>query len=251
MACPVSSQPKSFACVWVAVVALAACKPLDQSSEPILLFDGEGVSSGSAAAIQAILEANHLAYRRVDSSDLNRMDETALERHQLLVVPGGDFVKVGNGISKATALHIRKAVHHGLNYLGVCAGAFIAGDSPFNGLDLTNGVRFSFYSIEERGIRKTAVWITSADGTRREQYWEDGPQLSGWGEVVAKYPDGTPAVVQGTVGNGWVILTGVHPEASERWRYGMEFTTPVGVDNAYALDLIRAALDRKPLSRFH
>ena len=31
--------------------------------------------------------------------------------------------------------------------------------------------------------------------------------------MVGKYPDGTPAIVEGTFGNGWVILSGVHPEA--------------------------------------
>jgi len=28
-----------------------------------------------------------------------------------------------------------------------------------------------------------------------------------------------------------MIFTGVHPEAPERWRHGMIFTTPVSVDN--------------------
>ena len=103
---------------------------------------------------------------------------------------------------------------------------------------------------EMKGIRKAAVAITSAEGTRLEHYWEDGPQLAGWGEVIAKYPDGAPAIVQGAVGSGWVVLTGVHPEAPERWRYGMSFTTPASDDNKYAARLIRAALERKPLPHF-
>jgi hypothetical protein len=36
-------------------------------------------------------------------------------------------------------------------------------------------------------------------------------QFTGWGAVIGKYPDGTPAIVEGTFGSGWVILTGVHP----------------------------------------
>jgi hypothetical protein len=60
----------------------------------------------------------------------------------------------------------------------------------------------------------------------------------------------TPAVVQGTFGNGWVILTGVHPEASESWRRGVTFITPSATDTAFAATLIRAAVNRTPLSHF-
>jgi hypothetical protein len=70
------------------------------------------------------------------------------------------------------------------------------------------------------------------------------------GATIAKYPDGTPAVVQGTFGNGWVILVGVHPEAPETWRRGMAFTTPASRSRAYAATLIDAALNRKPLPAF-
>jgi glutamine amidotransferase-like uncharacterized protein len=234
----------------VASGVLESCGASQLGSEPILLFDGTGVSRGSVAALRAVLEANHMAYTTLSSSDLDRMDEAALRQHQLLIIPGGNFVNIGNGISKDAALRIRGAVQHGLSYLGVCAGAFIAGDSPYNGINLTSGARFRFYSVEARGVRKAAVWITSADGTKLEQYWEDGPQLSGWGEVIARYPDGAPAIVQGKVGDGWVVLTGVHPEAPEKWRRGMSFTTPASVDNEYAATLIRVALQRKPLPHF-
>jgi hypothetical protein len=121
-----------------------------------------------------------------------------------------------------------------LNYLGICAGGFFAGNSPYNGLNLTSGVRFGFYSAENHGIRKAAVAITSTDAPTLDQYWEDGPQFTGWGATVARYPDGTPAVVEGTVGSGWVILSGIHPEAPENWRRGITFTTSVGLDQAYA-----------------
>jgi hypothetical protein len=43
-------------------------------------------------------------------------------------------------------------------------------------------------------------------------------------------------------GKGWVILSGVHPEAPANWRRGMNFTTPAKDDNAYAGKLLDAAL---------
>jgi glutamine amidotransferase-like uncharacterized protein len=68
--------------------------------------------------------------------------------------------------------------------------------------------------------------------------------------VVGKYPDGTPAIVEGTFGSGWMILSGVHPEATASWRRGMEFRTAVEIDNAYAATLMRAALNREWLPHY-
>ncbi len=234
----------------VTSATLVSCGAGQKGSESILLFDGAGVARESFSALRALLDANHLDYATVGSVELNRMDQAALRRHKLLIIPGGNFVEIGGGLSKDAARRVRDAVRHGLNYLGVCAGAFLAGDSPYNGINLTSGVRFRFYAIEEKGIRKAPVWIASADGRRLEQYWEDGPQLTGWGEAIAKYPDGTPALVQGKVGEGWMVLTGVHPEAPEKWRRGFSFVTPASVDNEYAAKLIHAALEGRSLPHF-
>jgi glutamine amidotransferase-like uncharacterized protein len=178
------------------------------------------------------------------------MSESQLKAYRLLIIPGGNFEHIGNGLAPTTTANIRNAVREGMNYLGICAGAFFAGDSPYNGLNLTSGVRFPFYALEAQGIRKAAVKISVAGSPALVHYWEDGPRLTGWGKVVAKYPDETPAVVQGNVGNGWMILVGVHPEAPESWRRGMHFTTPASENNAYAVTLISAALNRTQLEHY-
>ena len=193
----------------------------------------------------------HVDYVTVGSAELNLMAEDAIRRYRLLIFPGGDFVRMGNSLTPRTSANLRNAVLNGVNYLGVCAGAFLAGSfpKPYNSLNLTSGVQFGFYAAA-RDTHKTNVPVTVAGGPTLDQYWEDGPQFTGWGGVVARYPDGTPAVVEGTSGNGWVILTGVHPEAPESWRRGMMFRTPASTDNAYAATLIQAALNRTPLSHF-
>jgi glutamine amidotransferase-like uncharacterized protein len=216
----------------------------------ILLFAGSGTSSNDVAALERILSASGLKYSTVTSRTLDTLAEPELRAYRLLVVPGGNFVQIGTGLSPGGARRIRSAIGSGLNYLGVCAGAFLAGHSPYNGLDLTSGVSFPFYAAEARGIRKAAVAVSTPAGPTLDQYWEDGPQLTGWGEVVAKYPDGTPAVVQGTFGGGWVMLTGIHPEAPETWRRGMTFTTPVAASNAFAATLIDAALNGRRLPHY-
>jgi glutamine amidotransferase-like uncharacterized protein len=216
---------------------------------PILLFSGRGASPGDVAALENILSHEHLEYVTIGTQQLNGLTESDIRKHRLLIVPGGNFVQIGQSLTAAPA-NIRAAVRGGMSYLGICAGAFFAGDSPYNGLNLTSGVRFRFYDAEARGIRKSSVAITDAAGQTLDQYWEDGPQLTGWGAVVARYPDGTPAVVEGAYGSGWVILSGVHPEAPAEWRRGMNFRTPADTDNAYAAALIRAALNRQSLPHY-
>jgi len=234
---------KAPALVFVISLAATACTPpASHTVPPILLFGGAGTSVNDVAAVETILKDKHLEYSTVNSRELNDMSESQLMAYRLMIIPGGNFIDMGNSLTRNTSTNIHNAVQGGLNYLGICAGGFLAGHASYNSLNLTSGVRFDFYSAANQGIRKTAVTITAVDTPPLEQYWEDGPQFSGWGTVVAKYPDGTAAIVEGTSGKGWVILTGVHPEAPEHWRRGLTFTTPASVDNAYAGKVIDAAL---------
>lgn len=216
---------------------------------PILLFNGTGTSPNDVAAVEAVLQSNQFSYSTVNSLQLNEMGAAEIRGYRLLIVPGGNFIDIGNGLTAGTTANVRDAVQNGLNYLGICAGGLFAGNSGFNGLNLTSGVRFGFYAAGP-GVRKAAVAIATAGAPPLDHYWEDGPQFSGWGTVVGRYPDGTPAIVQGTFGSGWVILTGVHSEAPASWRRGMTFTTPVSVDHAYAGTLIHAALNRTSLPHY-
>jgi glutamine amidotransferase-like uncharacterized protein len=226
--------------------------PPAMSAPPILLFGGTGTSPNDVAAIEAILNRNHLGYAHVTSARLDAMSQSQIQAFRLLIVPGGNFVAMGDSLKAGTIENVREAVKGGLNYLGMCAGGFLAGSLPlpYKSFDLTSGVKFGFYSAERSGIRKAAVRITAAQGPALDQYWEDGPDLSGWGDTVATYPDGQPAVVEGFSGSGWVILAGIHPEATEAWRRGMEFATPASTSNEYALTLIDAALTRRRLPHY-
>jgi glutamine amidotransferase-like uncharacterized protein len=232
-------------------LAMTACSPPTSGNvPPILLFNGRGTSPNDVAAVETILKARHLNYSTVNSRQLNRMSESQLKAYRLMIVPGGNFIAIDDSLTPGTTTNIHNAVQSGLNYLGICAGGFLAGQASYKSLNLTSGVRFGFYSDENRGIRKAAVAISGVGTPALDHYWEDGPQFTGWGAVVGKYPDGTPAIVEGTSGKGWVILSGVHPEAPANWRRGMTFTTPASVDNAYAGTLIEAALNGTPLPHY-
>jgi glutamine amidotransferase-like uncharacterized protein len=234
--------------LFLILVAITACTPHGpDNATAILLFNGTGTSASDVAAVEAILKASHLDYSTVNSAQLNRMSEAQLTAHHLLIVPGGNFITMGKNLTENATANIHNAVQGGRNYLGICAGGLLAGRAATGSMDLASGVRFGFYAVVNQGVHKAAVRIACPGSSVLEQYWEDGPQFAGWGEVVGKYPDGTPAVVQGWSGKGWVVLCGVHPEAPENWRRGMSFTTPASADNAYARTLIDAALNRTRL----
>ncbi len=214
---------------------------------PILLFNGTGTSPNDVTAFETILKQGGYGYDTADSARLNAMSAEQLSAYRLLLIPGGNYQVMGRNLSPETTDRMRQAVQEGVNYLGICAGGLLAGKADVNSLNLTSGVTFDFYAVVNRGIHKAAVPITCADMPVIEHYWEDGPQFTGWGNIVGRYPDETPAVVEGTAGKGWVILCGFHPEAPEKWRKRMNFSTNAQAANQYALTLIDAALNGRSL----
>lgn len=225
--------------------------PAVPAPEPVFLFRGTGTTASDVSALEAVLASLGLGYTTADSNQLNAMSEAQLGGYKLIIVPGGNSITIGQNLTASTASAIRGAVQdYGVHYLGICAGAFFGGYSIYNGVDLTGGVSFDFYADEFKGIHLEPVEISLPGDAPLDVYWQDGPQLSGWGEVVAKFPDATPAIVEGQSGKGFVIFTGVHLEAPENWRGTMIFKTPVSVDLAYAQTVINAALNGTPLPHF-
>jgi hypothetical protein len=225
--------------------------PAIPAAVPVLLFNGTGVSAPDVSAIQAVLGNLKISYETADSNQLNAMSKQQLGGYKLIIIPGGNSITIGQGLSSDAASNLRIAVQqYGVHYLGLCAGAFFGAYSIYNGVDLTGGVSFDFYADELKGIHKEPVTISFPSSPALDVYWEDGPQLFGWGLVVAKFPDGTPAIVQGQSGKGFVIFTGVHLEAPESWRGAMSFATPTSVDLAYAGTVFQAALSGTTLPHF-
>jgi glutamine amidotransferase-like uncharacterized protein len=240
-----------FSCL--ALLTVIGCGSTPSNPPPpasILLFNGTGTSPDDVVAVAKILEKKGFDYATANSRQLNEMSVSQLMAYRLVIVPGGNYITIGKNLTPEAAHRIREAVQRGVSYLGICAGGLLAGKAKSNSLDLASGVNFGFYAVVNQRIHKAAVPVESVEGPTIDQYWEDGPQFTGWGQVVGKYPDGTPAIVEGECGEGWVILCGVHPEAPESWRRGMSFTTPASASHDYAGTLIDAALHRTRLPHF-
>lgn len=232
------------------VADVAAANTGTSSTPSILLFTGTGTSSGDVSAVKTILGDLKLSYATASSSQLNGMSESALKAYKLILFPGGNAITIGKNLHSTTKTNVHNAVvNDGVHYLGICAGAFFADSSSYGYLNLT-GVLFDYYEDYYDGIHKNAVEVSQPSGTKLDQYWQDGPELNGWGNIVGKYPDGTAAIVEGYAGKGWVILSGIHAEAPASWRTGMTFTTSVATDNAYAETLVNAALNGTSLSHY-
>lgn len=213
------------------------------ASKPILLFNGTGTSSTDVTAIENVIKAASLSYATVNSSQLDAMSQAQLAQYKLFIVPGGNSITIGQNVSSKATMNVRNAVAvNGLNYLGICAGGFFGGYSKYNAVNLTSGLWFSLYADYYKGIHKEAVAILFLNEKNLDIYWQDGPDLSGWGSIVGKYPNGKPALTEGHWGKGFVLLSGVHPEAPASWRSGMPFKTPLDVDLAYAATLVTSAL---------
>jgi len=234
-----------------ALFSLTGCARTETNTgASILLFNGTGTSPNDVAAIAKILRERGFEYATANSKQLNGMSESQLMAYRLVIVPGGNFITMGNSLTPEATQRVQNAVERGVNYLGICAGGLLAGKAKCNSLNLTSGVDFDFYAVVNRGIHKAAVPIACADAPVIDHYWEDGPQFTGWGLVVGKYHDGTPAIVEGSLGKGWLILCGVHPEAPESWRRDMTFSTTASAANDYTGTLINAALHSKQLPHY-
>ena len=221
------------------------------TSTPVLIFNGTGTSSTDVTAVINVVKTVKLGYKTANSSQLDGMTQSQLASYRLFIIPGGDSVKIGNNLSSKATMNVRNAVaQNGLNYLGFCAGGFFGGFSKYNGLNLTSGTWFSLYADYYKGIHKESVLISFPSGKKLDIYWQNGPDLSGWGSVVGKYPNGRAALTEGHWGNGFVLLSGVHPEAPSSWRYGMSFSTTLDVDLAYAATLVTAAFNGTMLPHY-
>jgi glutamine amidotransferase-like uncharacterized protein len=225
--------------------------PAIPAAEPVLLYVGAGTSDSDVSAVESVLGDLNIGYLTVDGPHLEGLTEAQLGGYKLIIVPGGNSITIGQNLSPAAVANVNTAVGgYGVHYLGICAGAFFGGWSSYNGVDLTSGVAFDFYADEYKGIHTESVQLSFPQMNSLEAYWQDGPQLSGWGNVVAKFPDGTPAIVEGNFGPGFVIFTGVHLEAPANWWTGPPFTNSLSQNISYAGTVIQAALSGTSLPHF-
>src|SRR5438552_6898587 len=94
----------------IPLVMTGCASPVSNTVPPILLFNGTGTSPNDVAAVETILKDCHLDYRTVNSRQLNGMSESELMVYRLLIVPGGNYITMGDSLTLSTTANIHNAV---------------------------------------------------------------------------------------------------------------------------------------------
>src|SRR5262245_48818778 len=76
--------------------------PESNNAAQILLIDGTGTSPNDVKAIEAVLKGMHLNYATADSRHVNRMSVSELMAYRLMIIPGGNYLAMGNSLAPGT-----------------------------------------------------------------------------------------------------------------------------------------------------
>ena len=221
-----------------------------------MIFAGTGTWGTEVSSLKSILSAQGASYLEVSSADLNSMSLDELADFGVLVFPGGYGGQQSSSLTSATRERIRQAVQQrGVGYTGFCAGSFIAvapapspgGDVSY-GIGVVDGPVLDYYYLENQGVTADMTLLTFADGTTRDVLWYGGPITpAGDGDVVARYPNGDPAISEIDSGQGLVVLSGGHPGAPASVKSSFGLSDSDGTDFALTWSLIRAAMNHERL----
>lgn len=231
-----------------------------------LVYNGSGAWSAEIPGIEKVLDDHGASYDVVSSSELNAMTLEQVAQYGTIIWPGGYGNIQTNSLTSATRTMLRQAVQErGVSWIGFCAGAFVAvapapspGQDPVYGISIVNAPRMGYYYLEDEFVKQgkeSQDWAmtleTFADGSKRDLLWYGGPVTpSGANTVVAKYPNGDPAISQVWSGNGLVILSAVHPAAPPSVASSFGLNDSDGADYDLAWKLIEAVIKQKDLPTF-
>ncbi|MGK5088487.1 BPL-N domain-containing protein [Bdellovibrionota bacterium FG-2] len=211
-----------------------------------LVFGGDGVWTGEMAKIEQILDDHFISYREFTTTQLNALSVDDIAQYGMIVWPGGSGTSEVATLTTQIKANLKTAVQdRGVSFIGFCAGAFI-GVSP---LGLISHSILDYYFLENQGVSSAMVLTAWADGSTHDLVWYGGPVTpDGAGAVIAKYPDGNPAISQIWGKRGLVILSGPHPAAPDSTRTSMGDSD--GSDDDAAWELMNATLEQIPLTAY-
>lgn len=228
-----------------------------QYSTDFLLFAGSGTWAPEVESLKGLLDEKGVSFDVVDQGDLNEMSLDELAQYGAFVWPGGNGQGQMDGLSKAARIRIRQAVQErGVGWIGFCAGSFVAAapkpapdEIPEYGLGIVEGPVMDYYYLEyELSPDFAIVPHKLANGEKRDLVWYGGPVVPETkAGVIARYPNGQASISQTWSGNGFVIMSAVHPAAPAYVRDTFGVRDSDGTDHEFAWQLIQAVLKQKEL----
>lgn len=200
--------------------------------KPVYIYCDEGVSE---VGVQSLLLAIELHLQcKAFLIKAEQIIQGKLNDGCLLIMPGGADLPYCKKLNGEGNRRIRRFIEQGGAYLGICAGAyygcaeldFIGSNYTVKGsreLALFDGVakgslpKFSNGKLyDEKSGSKAMIEITFAEGEKSIVYYHGGcrfePNPTAIYNPLAYYPDGSLAIVEGYLGLGYYLLSGVHFE---------------------------------------
>jgi len=228
-------------------------------STDVLLFVGAGTWGAEIASLESIMDSHGTSYQTMTSGQLDTMSIDEMAKFGLLIFPGGAGGTEAGSLSAQTHAHLRAAVQlMGVSYLGFCAGAFIAAaPAPAAGQDVSYGLGIvdapvmDYYYLENQGQDIAMTLEKFPDGSTADLLFYGGPVTPNIvGGVIAKYPNGDPAITQIHSGNGFVIVSGSHPTATQSTLNALGVRSSDGTHLDLAWKLIHSALTQQPMPAY-
>jgi glutamine amidotransferase-like uncharacterized protein len=234
------------------LMLLLSC-PLLLKAQVAVVFAGAGTCDGCAAAVAKLLRQQQYQVRLVDE---HQLDAAALRSAELYVQPGGsdDIMDTLNVLSDSQMQWIRDFVQQGGQYLGICAGGYLAAQYA----DQAAGHK-AFALVELEEIDQEIAGDNSAqliplrlpgEATDRHVYYQAGPhfgtKLPANGRALGYYA-GTRHIAAriSDYGKGRVGLIGPHYEADASW-YAADQLPPQAAQHQDLLFALLKQLRQRP-----
>jgi glutamine amidotransferase-like uncharacterized protein len=150
---------------------------------------------------------------------INPLEDNFFDDVDMIAVPGG----IGDAASferafKHTKHRVKKFVQYGGKYLGICMGAYWAGQHYFDILDNVDAVQYITQPGTDTRRPHAKDLNVTWNGTDTTMFFYDGCALVGNGQydTIATYSNGDAmAIIQKNIG-----VIGCHPEAEPFWYDG-------------------------------
>jgi len=215
------------------------------------------------------LREHQVSYQEVSAPDLNAWNEGELSRFDLLIIPGGYAPELTSELSAQTRERLRARVRAGaMGYLGFCAGAWLSISPPepdsisrYYGIGFIDGPILAETRMARTGQSVALVEAKLWDGSTRALLWWGGPvtpeAMGASDRVIARYPDGSPAISSLAAGSGRVVIAGLHPTATRGVLVSLGMDSPESIAPDLTWMLVREAgrVPEAPLGaggfRFH
>jgi len=150
---------------------------------------------------------------------INPLEDNFFDDVDIIAVPGG----IGDAASfdrafKHSKLRVKKFVQDGGKYLGICMGAYWAGQHYFDILNNVDAVQYITQSGTDTKRPHAKDLKVTWNGAETTMFFYDGCALVGNGQydTIATYSNGDAmAIIQNNIG-----VIGCHPEAEPFWYDG-------------------------------